>query len=362
MTESKIPQLMSGVHLTGHGGPEKLVWSDSIPVPTPGPNDVLVRVLAAGINNTDINIRIGWYAAEVTSSTDDARPVSDDAAGGWGGALDFPRIQGGDLCGEIVALGAEVTGFELGQRVTSPLCQPRPTPENPVGLICLGSEYDGAFAEFCSVPAGDIFDVSHSPLSDIEIAAIPCAYGTAEALLMRAGVGNGSNILVTGASGGVGMAAVELATLRGAIVTGMTSAAKAKSVLNAGANATVDRNGPLESAAYDCVIDVVGGPMWTSLIDALKPGGHYAVAGAIAGPIVEMDLRKIYLNDITLHGSTYQSPAVFTRLVDLINKGVLKPCVSKTYPLHQITQAQADFQTKSYPGKLVLLPQELLNV
>ena len=98
-----LPATMSGVTLTRHGGPEALEWREDLPVPRPGPGQVLVRVLAAGVNNTDINTRVGWYAAEVTGATEEGD--AGVAAGGWGGALDFPRIQGGDLCGEVVALG-----------------------------------------------------------------------------------------------------------------------------------------------------------------------------------------------------------------------------------------------------------------
>ncbi|NNF91288.1 MAG: alcohol dehydrogenase, partial [Boseongicola sp.] len=95
-----LPDTMSGVRLTGHGGPEKLVWSDTIAVPRPGPGEVLIRVRAAGVNNTDINTRIGWYAKEITGATADAIE-GDIEAGGWSGALDFPRIQGADLCGTV---------------------------------------------------------------------------------------------------------------------------------------------------------------------------------------------------------------------------------------------------------------------
>lgn len=351
-----IPKTMSGVVLTGHGGPECLVWRDDLPVPAPKADEVLVQVLAAGMNNTDINTRLGWYSDDVKGATEESITVDETASGGWGGALTFPRIQGGDVCGRVVAVGAGVEPSWIGKRVTAPLVLARPTNENPVGMECIGSERDGGFAQYCCLPLQDIKDVSQSPLTDIEIAAIPCAYGTAEALLDRAQVGSGKSVLITGASGGVGMAAVELATLRGAKVTAMTSTAKAEAVRNAGALDTIDRDQTPPEASFDCVVDVVGGAAWGALINALKPGGHYAVAGAIAGPIVEMDLRKTYLKDLTLSGSTFQPPAGFERLAQLINAGTLKPLVSKTYPLHEIHTAQEDFQSKRFAGKLVLIP------
>ncbi|GAB4533694.1 MAG: alcohol dehydrogenase family protein [Ruegeria sp.] len=348
-----MSKTMQGVYLTRHGGPEALEWREDIPVPTPGPGQVLVRVAAAGVNNTDINTRIGWYAPEVTGATD---AVDQDVqAGGWGGALTFPRIQGGDLCGIVEQVGPGA-GFKPGQRVTCPINLPRPRPGNPTGFIALGSEIDGAFAQYCLLEADDLYDVTASPLSDVEIAAIPCAFGTAENLLTRACVTAGHKVLITGASGGVGLAAVQLAALRGASVSGVTSAAKADTVRAQGASETFERDAPLPRDAFDVVIDVVGGPAFPGLIQALKPGGHYAVSGAIAGPIVQADLREIYLRDITIHGCTHQAFEVFGRLVELINAGRIRPLVSKTYPLRDIAKAQEDFQSKALPGKLVLIP------
>lgn len=348
-----VPRVMQGVHLTRHGGPEALEFRADIPVPQPGPGQVLVRVAAAGVNNTDINTRVGWYSSDVTGATDAVDQEVD--AGGWGGALEFPRIQGGDLCG-IVELAGPETGFQPGQRVSCPINLPRPRPGNPTGFIALGSEIDGAFAQYCLVEASDLYDVSASPLSDAEIAAIPCAFGTAENLLTRAGVTTGHKVLITGASGGVGLAAVQLARLRGATVWGVTSPAKADVVKDQGATDTFDRNAPLPKDMFDVVIDVVGGPAWPDLILSLKPGGQYAVSGAIAGPIVQADLRDIYLRDITIHGCTHQAFEVFGRLVELMNAGRIKPLISKTYPLRDITKAQADFQSKTFAGKLVLIP------
>ncbi|GAA6161696.1 alcohol dehydrogenase family protein [Ruegeria sp. HU-ET01832] len=348
-----VPRVMQGVHLTRHGGPEALEWRADIPVPQSGPGQVLVRVAAAGVNNTDINTRVGWYSSDITGATDAVDQEVD--AGGWGGALHFPRIQGGDLCG-IVELAGPETGFQPGQRVTCPINLPRPRPGNPTGFIALGSEIDGAFAQYCLVEASDLYDVSASPLSDAEIAAIPCAFGTAENLLTRAGVTAGHKVLITGASGGVGLAAVQLARLRGATVWGVTSPAKADVVKDQGATDTFDRNAPLPKDMFDVVIDVVGGPAWPNLILSLKPGGQYAVSGAIAGPIVQADLRDIYLRDITIHGCTHQAFEVFGRLVELMNAGRIKPLISKTYPLRDIAEAQEDFQSKAFAGKLVLIP------
>lgn len=350
-----IPKQMSGVYLTRHGGLDALEWRTDIPVPQPGPGQVLVRVLAAGVNNTDINTRTGWYSKSVTGATD-GDSGDDVESGGYAGALNFPLIQGGDLCGTVVALGPGVTGPGLGARVICGINQPRPTPENPVAFEVIGSEYDGAFAEYCCAPADQLYDVSASPLSDVELGAMPCAFGTAMALLDRASVGAGDTVLITGASGGVGLAAVQLAALRGAHVVAQTSAEKAEAVRQAGARETLGRGETPGAQTVTVAVDLVGGAAWGGLIDALKPGGRYATSGAIAGPIVEADLRSIYLNDLTIFGVTYQPPESFAGLVALINQGRVRPLVSRTYPLHDIADAQQDFDAKRYPGKLVLVP------
>lgn len=338
-----VPQTMSGVQLVAHGGPEALLWRDDIPVPRPGSGEVLVRVLAAGVNMTDINTRVGWYGA--------------GEASGWAGALRFPRIQGSDLCGRVVALGEGVAAPAIGARVICPTNQAEPTAENPLNFVAIGSEYDGAFAQYCVVPARHLHDVSVSPLSDVEIGAMPCAYGTAHNLLTRARLAVGERVLVTGASGGVGLAAVQLAGLRGAEVTGQCSLGKAGVVHKAGA-ASLGRDSAPKAQSFDVVIDVVGGPGWQDRLAALRPGGRYATSGAVAGPMVQGDLRTVYLNDLTLYGCTHQPREVFAGLVTIINTARLRPVVSNTYPMRDIARAQADLAAGRHPGKLVLIPSE----
>ncbi len=340
---TSFPATMSGVHLTGHGGPEMLVWRDDIPVPRPGPGEVLVRVLAAGVNMTDINTRVGWYG--------------EGQQAGWSGAMRFPRIQGSDLCGRIVALGEGVASMAAGARVICPTNQHEPTAENPIAFVSIGSEFDGAFAQFCLVKARHLHDVTASPLSDVEIGSMPCAYGTAHNLLTRAQVANGEKVLVTGASGGVGLAAVQLAVLRGADVTAQCSLAKAAPLREMNV-AVLARQSTLPQRSFDVVIDVVGGDFWQQRLDALRPGGRYATSGAVAGPMVKGDLRRIYLNDLTIFGATHQPREVFAGLVTLINTAKLRPVVSQSYPLREIARAQADLAAGRYPGKLVLVPME----
>jgi len=349
---------MRGVVLTGHGGPECLVYLDDLPLPRITGGDVLIRVSAAGVNNTDINTRIGWYARDVVTATGEMTEGNDGDDGAWSGIpLAFPRIQGADCCGRIVAVGAEVVDERIGEQVIV-----RPMMTAPVSSSLpywtLGSECDGAFAEYVAVPADEAYAV-RCDWSDVELASLPCAYSTAENLLERAGIAAGETVLVTGASGGVGSAAVQLARRRGARVVAVASAAKADVVRRLGADAVVTRDedpvAALGAGSVDAVIDVVGGPGWPRLLDVLRNGGRLATSGAIAGPIVELDLRTLYLKDLRLIGCTAQEPAVFANLVGYIERGEIEPLVAATYPLTEIARAQEEFLAKSFTGKLVLV-------
>jgi NADPH:quinone reductase-like Zn-dependent oxidoreductase len=195
--------------------------------------------------------------------------------------------------------------------------------------------------------------------SDAELASIPCAYSTAENMLHRAAVKSGDRVLIAGASGGVGSAAIQLAKRRGAEVVAIAAAAKTAEVLALGADQVIPRGANLLDAlrrsAVDVVIDLVAGPQWPQLLEVLRRGGRYAVAGAIAGPIVELDVRTLYLNDLSFFGCTFQQDEVFANLVTYIERGEIRPVVAKTYPLKDIAEAQEDFLSKRFMGKLVLL-------
>ena len=349
-----LPSFMSGVVLTGFGGFDKLVYRGDLPVPRPGPGEVLIRVGAAGVNNTDINTRIGWYSKTVAASTAEggASGFAEAQGEGWSGAqFAFPRVQGMDAAGRIVAVGAGVGAQRIGERVLV-----EPALRNADGTVSFfGSECDGAFAEYALAPSVHAYGIV-SPLSDVELASFPCAYSTAENLIHRSRVAAGERVLVTGASGGVGSAAVQLAKRRDAVVTALCGVSKHQAVSELGADAVLDRHAPLDPDTYDAVIDVVGGPGFSGLLGALKPGGRYASAGAIAGPLVELDLRTLYLKDLTFYGCTALDPEVFPNLVGYIERGEIKPLVAATFPLAGIVAAQEAFLTKRHVGKIVLVP------
>ena len=342
-----------------------LRYCDDVPTPVALAGEVLIRVGAAGVNNTDINTRIGWYSKAVGAATgaagEDGFDRIDDADATWSGAaLDFPRIQGADCCGRIVAVGEGVDRGRIGERVLVRPMLRSPVDYRPYACWALGSECDGAFAQFVKAPARETHRVD-CDWSDAELASIPCAYSTAENMLHRASVG-AERVLVTGASGGVGSAAVQLAKRRGAHVIAVAAAAKADAVRAMGADEVVDRNadrGPaIGRDSIDAVIDVVAGSSWSRLLDMLRCGGRVATAGAIAGPLVEMDVRTLYLKDLTLFGCTFQEDAVFGNLVSYIERGEIRPLVARTFPLREIGRAQEEFLAKGFTGKLVLVPPE----
>jgi len=236
-----LPKTMRGVWLTGHGGLNKLEVRSDIPVPQPTANDVVIRVRAAGVNNTDINTRIAWY------SKGDA--ANEDA--GWSGEpIDFPRIQGADVCGHIVAVGENISKNRIGERV---LIEPCITEANGKVLShpwYFGSECDGGFAEFTVVASRHAHRIE-SALSDIELASFPCSYATAENMLTKSNVSAGELVLVTGASGGVGSGAVQLAKERGAEVIAVTSASKSTDIIALGASKTMNREESVVELLHD---------------------------------------------------------------------------------------------------------------
>ncbi|MCF6452777.1 alcohol dehydrogenase family protein [Vibrio sp. MMG022] len=343
-----LPTTMKGVLLTGHGGPEMLEYRQDIPVPTPKENEVLIRVSAAGVNNTDINTRIGWYSKGDNDSED---------ASWSGNALVLPRIQGADVCGEIVAVGSMVDEGRIGERVLIEPCLSDVNGETINPPWYFGSECDGGFAEYTVVSAKHAYQLQ-TALTDVELASFPCSYSTAENMLTRSRVAKGDRVLISGASGGVGSAAIQLAKARGATVIAITSPSKNEQVLDLGADEVVPRNANLVEAlgnnSVDVVIDLVAGDQWPEFLEVLRPKGRYAVSGAIGGAMVELDVRTLYLKDLSFFGCTVLEPEVFGNLVHHIEQGNIKPLVAQTFPLENINQAQAAFQEKGHVGKMVL--------
>ena len=360
---------MRAVVLTGHGDMDKLVYEAAWPRPTPGPDEVLIRVGACGLNNTDVNIRTAWYSKSVTGATAaDGSAATDSGDAAWDGEpFKFPRIQGADVAGEVVAVGDRCDPALVGRRVlVDTWLRDWDDPLNLQKVGYFGAECDGGYADYTVAHHRNVHPID-SQLSDAELATFATAYVTAENMLNRAAVQAGDTVLIPGASGGVGSALVQLAKRRGAATVAMCGDDKADAVRAVGADAVLPR-APQDLAAalraaigtdsVTVVADVVGGPGWPALIDALARGGRYTCAGAIAGPLVTLDLRTMYLNDLTFTGATVVPPGVFADLVGYIERGEIAPLLAATYPLARLHDAQREFLTKRHVGNIVVTMQD----
>jgi NADPH:quinone reductase-like Zn-dependent oxidoreductase len=362
MKANNLPSTMSGVVLTGHGGMEKLQYRTNLKVPEPASDEVLIRVATAGINNTDVNTRIGWYSKGVKSGTETGLEKGWDTRtndhSSWSGTpLQFPRIQGADCCGRIVAVGRDVDPARIGERVLVKNMLRHYVDYRPYECWTFGSECDGAFAQYTKAPARETYRIE-CDWSDVELGSVPCAYSTAENMLHRANVRSAEHVLITGASGGVGAAAIQLAKRRGAYVIAVGGRDKTDQMLALGADQVIARGKSMVERlgrdSVDVVLDLVAGPSFPELLDVLKKGGRYTVAGAIAGPIVELDVRTLYLKDLSFFGCTFQEDVVFENLISYIERGEIRPHVGNVFPLKDIGTAQEHFLTKVTCGKIVL--------
>jgi NADPH:quinone reductase-like Zn-dependent oxidoreductase len=358
-----LPATMRAMVTMGHGELDQIVFHTDWPRPDPAPGEVLIAVGACGLNNTDVNTRTGWYSKAVTEATTGGAYASvHDEDPTWGGApIRFPRIQGADVCGRIVAVGDGVDAARIGERViTDNWLRDPADPLNKDKIGYFGSERDGGFAEYTTIPACNAIAI-RSDLSDAELATFSCSYSTAEGMLTRAKVTAADTVLIPGASGGVGGALVQLAKRRGGRVIALASDAKHADVAALGADRVLPRapdnlRAALREEKITVLADVVGGPYWPTLIDILERGGRYTCSGAIAGPMVTLDLRTFYLRDLTFTGSTVIDPEVMPNIVRYIEAGEIKPALAATYPLDQLREAQAAFIRKDHTGNIVVIP------
>ncbi len=362
---NNIPPTMKAFLLKGHGGFDQLVL-EQIATPVIKDNDVLIKVGACGLNNTDINTRTGWYSKTVEEGTTGSNLESaknEDSS--WdGNDIQLPRIQGADIVGHIVALGKHVDGGLLGKRV---LVEPwlrnfGPNGENDAWGY-LGSECDGGYSQYTAIDHRQVYPIDSS-LCDSELATFATSYVTAENMISQANVGPKDKVLITGGSGGVGSALIQLCQRRGATVIAMASSAKhaaMEQIVNP--DFLLPRSCPnlcktlketTGSEQVDVVLDAVGGEMWPQLIDALARFGRYSCSGAIAGPIVRFDLRRFYLNNLVFTGATIVPFGMFGNLVSYIEHSEIKPLLAKTYKFEDLHIAQQDFIDKKHIGNLVI--------
>ena len=362
---TQLPETMNAFVLIGHGDFDQLQWQENWPTPQASSDEVVIKVGACGLNNTDINTRTAWYSKAVSeNTTGGAFEEADDEDATWGGApITFPRIQGADVVGEVVALGPEADKNLLGKRVLiDTWLREWDEPDNRDKCGYYGSECDGGFAEYTKISQKHVHPIQ-SDLSDAELATFATSYITAENMLERANVGAGDSVLITGASGGVGSALVQLVKRRGATAIALSSLSKADMLYQLGADHVIDRNAPdfkaalfeaTQSKTVSVLADVVGGDAWHHWLDCIERGGRLTCAGAIAGPMVTFDLRTFYLRDLTFTGATIVPVGLFAKLVSYIEKGEIKPVLAQSFPLKELHDAQRAFIAKSHIGNIVV--------
>ena len=367
--DATVPATMSAMLLTGHGDVDKLVYRDDVPTPQPGPGEVLVRVTATAKNNTDRKAREGLYPVkkgEVTSFAMGGEPT-----------LTFPRIQGADIAGRVVAVGEGVDPARLGERGLLDF-NLYPDARRDINLTpdYYGHGADGGFAEYVAVPSDQFHHVPNPELSDAELAALGmCSYQTAYHMMTSARVSAGERVLVSGASGGVGTALIQLCRIVGAIPYAVSQPEKAAALKALGAEAVIDR-GDLDGfaervlaatggAPIDAVMDLVGGEMTDCFIDTMiqdmKARTSYprlSIAGASGGNISEILWTRIYLYQVQIFGVSHGTREEAEQLIAWIRSGELRPVLHAAFRLSELQAAERYFVSRgsNFLGKIVIVP------
>ncbi|WP_290647738.1 zinc-binding dehydrogenase, partial [Aquisalimonas sp.] len=350
--QRNIPDTMAAVLLTGHGGIDKLAYRQDVPTPKPARGEVLVEVTATAKNNTDRKAREGLYP------TKDKGETTSFQIGGTP-TLSFPRIQGADVAGRVAAVGAGVDPERIGQRGLLDF-NLYPDSRRDINLApdYYGHGADGGFAEYMAVPSEQFHAIENPGLADAELAALGmCSYQTAVHMLNAAGVTAGERVLVTGASGGVGTALIQLCRIMGAIPYALSQQDKAAALLELGAEAVLDRStmqnfsdnvrGLTQNQPIDAVMDLVGGEMTDRFIDTMifdmKRRTSYprlSIAGASAGNVSEIMWTRIYLYQVQIFGVSHGTREEAEQLVAWIRSGQLRPVLHAAFKLSDLHKAE----------------------
>jgi NADPH:quinone reductase-like Zn-dependent oxidoreductase len=341
-----------------NGGPDVVTIAD-VETPEPGPGQVRIAVRAASLNHLDLWARRGL-------------PFE----------IPMPHIGGSDVAGVVDALGPGVgedegggaAGVAIGTRVVA---DPSlnydwyrrlgrgPSFPNPP-LTVLGEHTQGGFAEYFVAPVDNLFEIPES-VSFESAAAAPLTFVTAWAsLLSRGGLKPGESVLVTGASGGVSTAAIQIAKLSGAYVYAVTSGPEnVERVKELGADVAYDRLEvdfsrevwrDTQKRGVDLVLDSVGEPMWEGCLRSLAVEGRIVSYGGTGGPKVTSDIRVIFWKHLSILGSTMGSPEDFRRVMSLVFEGRLTPVIHEVMPLDDARRAHELLEAGEVFGKLVLVP------
>nr|CDQ36620.1 Crotonyl-CoA reductase [Virgibacillus halodenitrificans] len=370
MRSEALPDTMAAMLLTGHGDIDKLAYRQDVSVPRPARGEVLVQVTATAKNNTDRKAREGLYP------TKDKGDTTSFQIGG-SPTLTFPRIQGADVAGHVVAVGEEVSAERIGQRGLLDFnIYADARPDINLTPDYYGHGADGGFAEYIAVPSAQFHTVDNPELADAELAAMGmCSYQTALHMLNAANVKAGENVLVTGASGGVGTALIRLCRIMGATPYALSQPDKAEALLALGAEAVLDRSDMqdftekvrvlTQDRPIDAVMDLVGGEMTDRFIDTMifdmKRRSTYprlSIAGASGGNISEIMWTRIYLYQVQIFGVSHGTRDEAEQLVAWIRAGQLKPVLHAAFKLSELHDAERYFvnRNSNYLGKIVIVP------
>jgi NADPH:quinone reductase-like Zn-dependent oxidoreductase len=325
---------MKAIRIHEDGGPEVLRYEDA-PDPEPGPDDVLIRLRAASMNHLDLWVRKGLPS------------------------VPKPRILGADGAGVIEAVGADVEGFEPGQRVVI-----NPGLEHGDRITVIGEHTDGTHAELIAIAATNVYPLDDG--IDFEAAAaFPLVFETAYRMLVtKAQVQEGEWVLVWGIGGGVATASLQIAKARGARVLVTSSRdEKLEGARELGADATVNHTSgdvaavtkeATEGRGVDVVVEHVGEATWKTSLQAVRPGGRVVVCGATTGPNPPAQLHRIWWKQLTVYGSTMGTKGDFEGAYELVRTGRAIPVVDSVFPLAEARAAHERMEAGEQLGKIVL--------
>ena len=366
-----IPATMRAMVLTGYGGLDKLEYRTDLPTPKPGPGEVLIRVGACGLNNTDINTRTGWYSKSVTEGTtaeggrEGFAEITAEAATWSAGGVTFPHVQGADAVGRIVDVGPGVPDSRIGDRIMVDGWVRDPSDMESIEKArFFGSECWGGYADYAVAPGDQRLPgpqrLERRRAGDLSLLLLDRREHAGARRHGRGRDGLDHRRLRRRRLGADPALQAAQCPYRG-------HRRRLEGKRRSGTSAPTDfiprERQDLDAAIaealggrpLDLAADVVGGEGFKALIHALKAGGRYVTAGAIGGPIAELDLRTLYLQDLTLYGSTVNDRSVFPNLVGYIEKGRIKPLLAKTFPLAQLREAQEAFMSKAHVGNIAVV-------
>ncbi|MGG1686572.1 zinc-binding dehydrogenase [Pseudalkalibacillus sp. NRS-1564] len=346
---------MKAVQVMGYGDVDQLEVVEQA-IPEPKADEVLVKVKACAINNTEIWMREGAYG---TGKKSGWRPEG----------VQFPRTPGSDITGTIVKAGNEHNEKMIGKDVV--LFPFTSSGEEGLEHISedmsfVGSEYDGGYAEYVVWPAELCYGM---PLPDFTESAVFSVSGmTAWHMVEQIQAKPGETIMVTGANGGVGSLNVQIASrVFGAKVIAIVGDLAledqlkelgATHVLSYKSKQLAEEIIEANGGPIDSVLDVVGDALFATSLQVLKKGGKFCTSGSAGGQKTELDFRTMYLKHITLYGSVLGTRDEFKRMLEAIAEGKIKPVIDRTFPLEKARDAQVYFKKAGKLGKIVLLPEE----